>query len=239
VGKYDTFSGSESGFYGAWGVFPYLPSGNILVTNIDTALATPFEPISAGALFVITPTYKRACYLEGTVREDSLQIGNPPLLGVSIYLNGELINESDVINFPGEYAIGTVVQGVYQVTYEKDGYETVVLNEVALEPGVVAIRDVLMRRTITGINKRNINSKTFVYPNPNSGFITIKNENFINSKVNVTLTDLAGRTILEKVVISYSSNLKLDLDVPNGIYFLKINSGASLSENVKIQVSKF
>ncbi|MFZ4613431.1 MAG: T9SS type A sorting domain-containing protein, partial [Bacteroidia bacterium] len=95
------------------------------------------------------------------------------------------------------------------------------------------------RRTITGINKRNINSKTFVYPNPNSGFITIKNENFINSKVNVTLTDLAGRTILEKVVISDSSKLKLDLDVPNGIYFLKINSGASLFENIKIQVSKF
>ncbi len=239
VGKYDTFSGSESGFYGAWGVYPYLPSGNILVTNIDTTLATPFEPISAGALFVITPTYKRACYLEGTVREDSLQIGNPPLLGVSIYLNGELINQSDVINYPGEYAIGTVVQGVYQVTYAKDGYETVVLNEVALEPGVVTIRDVLMRRTVTGINKRNINSKTFVYPNPNSGFVTIKNENFINTKVNVSLTDLAGRTILEKVFIAESSNLKLDLDVPNGYYFLKINSGTTLSEILKIQVLKY
>jgi choice-of-anchor B domain-containing protein len=239
VGKYDTFSGSQSGFYGAWGVYPYLPSGNILVTNIDTALATPFEPISAGALFVITPTYKRACYLEGTVREDSLLIGNPPLLGVSIYLNGELINQSDVINFPGEYAVGTVVQGAYQVTYAKDGYETVVLDEVALVPGEVTIRDVLMRRLTTGINRRNIASKTFVFPNPNSGFITIKNENFINSKVNVTLTDLAGRTILEKVFISESSNLKLDLDVPNGNYFLKINSGTSLSENVKIQVLKF
>jgi len=210
-----------------------------LVTNIDTALSTPFEPISAGALFVITPTYKRACYLEGTVREDSSLIGNPPLVGVNIYLNGELINQSDVINLPGEYAVGTVVQGLYQVTYSKDGYETVVLDEVALEPGIVTIRNVLLRRIITGINKRNIVSKTSVFPNPNSGFINIRNENFINNKINIALTDLAGRTILEKVIIPESSTFKIDLDVPNGIYFLKINSGVSISENIKVQISKF
>jgi choice-of-anchor B domain-containing protein len=239
VGKYDTFSGSESGFYGAWGVYPYLPSGNILVTNIDTALATPFEPISAGALFVITPTYKRACYLEGTVREDSTEINFPPLVGVNIYLNGVLIDQSDVINFPGEYAIGTVVQGSYQVTYAKDGYETVVLDEVALVPGEVTIRDVLMRRITTGVNRRNIASKTTVFPNPNQGFLTIKNQNFSSQNVNIQLLDVAGRIILDKFFVAGSSSLKLDLEVPNGIYFLKIVSGSNLSENVKIQVAKF
>ena len=161
------------------------------------------------------------------------------MVGVDIYLNGELINQSDVINFPGEYAVGTVVQGSYQVTYSKDGYETVVLDEVALDPGIVTIRDVLMKRIITGINKRNVVAKTTIFPNPNSGFINIRNANFINTKINIKLTDLAGRTVLENVLEPESSTFKLDLDVPNGMYFLKINSAISVSENIKIQVSKF
>jgi len=38
VGYYDTWSGSSGGFNGAWGVYPYLPSGNILVSDITSGL---------------------------------------------------------------------------------------------------------------------------------------------------------------------------------------------------------
>lgn len=38
VASYDTWPGASGGFNGAWGVFPFLPSGNILILDISTGL---------------------------------------------------------------------------------------------------------------------------------------------------------------------------------------------------------
>jgi choice-of-anchor B domain-containing protein len=38
VGFYDTWAGSSGGYNGAWGVYPYLPSGHVLVSDIETGL---------------------------------------------------------------------------------------------------------------------------------------------------------------------------------------------------------
>ncbi len=38
AGYYDTYLGSGSGFQGAWGAYPFQPSGNIYVSDIDTGL---------------------------------------------------------------------------------------------------------------------------------------------------------------------------------------------------------
>ena len=38
VASYDTWPGASGGFNGAWGVYPFLPSGNILVNDISTGL---------------------------------------------------------------------------------------------------------------------------------------------------------------------------------------------------------
>ncbi|MBL7827816.1 MAG: choice-of-anchor B family protein, partial [Saprospiraceae bacterium] len=63
VANYDTYGGSGSGYNGCWGVYPYFPSGNIIASNIN-GTATGF-----GEMWVITPTYKRACYLEGKITD--------------------------------------------------------------------------------------------------------------------------------------------------------------------------
>ena len=38
VASYDTWSGGSGGFNGAWGVYPFLPSGNVLINDISTGL---------------------------------------------------------------------------------------------------------------------------------------------------------------------------------------------------------
>lgn len=38
VGQYDTYPGTSGTYEGAWGVYPYLPSGNIIVSDISTGL---------------------------------------------------------------------------------------------------------------------------------------------------------------------------------------------------------
>ena len=56
--SYDTYTqGSGNGFNGCWGVYPFLPSGTIVASDIDNGL------------FVLQPTYVRGCYLEGTITD--------------------------------------------------------------------------------------------------------------------------------------------------------------------------
>jgi choice-of-anchor B domain-containing protein len=38
AGQYDTYPGGSSGYNGAWGCYPYLPSGNTLISDIQTGL---------------------------------------------------------------------------------------------------------------------------------------------------------------------------------------------------------
>jgi choice-of-anchor B domain-containing protein len=57
VGNFDTFLGGDGGFNGAWGLYPFLPSGIVLVSDIDNGL------------FVLDANYVKACWLEGKVTD--------------------------------------------------------------------------------------------------------------------------------------------------------------------------
>ncbi|MGB1205093.1 MAG: choice-of-anchor B family protein [Chitinophagales bacterium] len=115
VGNYDTspnFSGG--GFNGCWGVYPYLPSGNLLATDIEEGL------------YVLTPTYQGACFLQGNITD-----GNT---GAAISNANITINENSSGNttseFGGSYLTGVADAGTYTVTIEKAGYysQTVAVN---------------------------------------------------------------------------------------------------------------
>jgi choice-of-anchor B domain-containing protein len=127
VGWYDTFNGSGNGFEGDWGVYPYFPSGTIVVSNIDEGL------------YVFSPTYVRACYLEGNVYDS---LCGTPLQGVTITIS--TVNVTETSSITGDYATGTPVPGTYTVTYTKPGYTTVVMNNVVFAPGQVNLFNVAM-----------------------------------------------------------------------------------------------
>jgi choice-of-anchor B domain-containing protein len=127
VAKYDFSTFEGDGFNGCWGVYPYLPSGNILASDIETGL------------WVFSPTYVRACYLEGIVY-DSLCA--EPLEGVTVTIVGR--DSSELSGFDGVYKTGTAFPGTYTVTFSKPGYDTVTLTDVALENGVTTSFEVHM-----------------------------------------------------------------------------------------------
>jgi hypothetical protein len=127
VGWYDTYVGSGTGFEGDWGVYPYFNSGTIVCSNIDEGL------------FVFSPTYVRACYLEGMVYDS---LCGTPLTGVTVTVSSVNLTEQTDIN--GDYATGTPTPGTYTVTYSKPGYQTVVYNNVTFAPGQVNLFNVAM-----------------------------------------------------------------------------------------------
>ncbi len=128
VGHYDTYpSGSGNGFNGCWGVYPFLPSGTIVASDIDNGL------------FVFTPTYVRGCYLEGTVSDSiSLSLLNGAQIEI---LSTSIIKSSDVA---GEFRTGTAVAGSYDIRVSRPGYFTKIITNVQLTNGVLTSLNILL-----------------------------------------------------------------------------------------------
>src|SRR6185503_12900210 len=92
-GVYDTEPGESGGEYGGtWGVYPYLPSGNIIASDMSDAGA------AGGKLSVLTPSYISACWLQGTVTDS---VTSAPLNSVHVEI--ETTQNSDYSDLSGVY----------------------------------------------------------------------------------------------------------------------------------------
>lgn len=112
VGNYDTYTNTGTGFNGAWGVYPFLPSGNILVSNINGVSSTN------GEMWVLTPTFQRGCYIEGLITDAST--GNP-LPGAKVELLSTSTTENT--NAFGTYKMGQLQSGTFNLQVTKAGYD--------------------------------------------------------------------------------------------------------------------
>jgi choice-of-anchor B domain-containing protein len=131
TGWYDNAPGiTGGGFVGCWGVYPFLPSGNIIATNIYGPNDT------GGELWVLTPSYKRACYLEGKITSAS---NGQPINGALVEILSSTIKEETIAT--GQYSLGRVNPGTVQVKVSKIGYNPVTTSAVLVE-GEVTILDV-------------------------------------------------------------------------------------------------
>lgn len=130
TGHFDTSPLSGAGFSGCWGVYPFLPSGLILATDIEEGL------------FVLQPDYKRGAYLEGIVTDIE---SNAPLKDVSVTFEQNTKEEFSQLN--GAYATGKEQSGSYIVTYSKPGYYTKKIQTNLLQ-GEVTTQNVSLLRDI-------------------------------------------------------------------------------------------
>lgn len=106
VASFDTWLNSDGGFDGAWGLYPYFPSGTILVSDIGNGL------------YVLTPNLVRACWLEGNVTEKGT---GTALNEVQVIIDIDQDNLG-VTNTDGRFESGIATAGTYDVTFTKPGY---------------------------------------------------------------------------------------------------------------------
>ncbi len=125
VGNYDTSPLSGNGFNGAWGVYPYFPSGNLIISDMELGL------------FVLAPNYQRGCYLNGTVTDAS---NSQVISGVLIEILSQ--NITDFTNGLGFYGNGILTPGNYDIIYSKAGYYTDTVFNLALSTSVITTQDV-------------------------------------------------------------------------------------------------
>ncbi|MBK8195368.1 MAG: carboxypeptidase regulatory-like domain-containing protein [Lewinellaceae bacterium] len=126
VGQFDTSPLSGNGFNGSWGNYPYLKSGNILVSDIENGL------------FVFTPTYVRACYLEGSVKDARTK---KPVVGAVVYILQGDQADMPVTSTQGNYQTGQALSGKFRVLIYHEDYRPG-LQTVQLKNGEVTMLNI-------------------------------------------------------------------------------------------------
>ncbi len=177
VGNYGTWLGAPGNFNGAWGLYPYLPSQTVLVTDITNGL------------YVLRPTFVRACWLEGIVTDS---ITGALLKDVRVVINSNQPN-FDLTDAFGRFETGQALNGVFDVEFTKPGYNEKTIS-LTLENGVLTEVEVelvpITTYVITGQTVRDADGQPL-----GGALVMAQNETFAFS----TNTDANGNFTLSGV----------------------------------------
>ncbi len=125
VGNFDTYIPANTGFNGAWGAYPYLPSGTVLVSDIGNGC------------YILEPNYVRACWLEGKVTDGT---NNTVINNVNVSIAASQPNLANT-DPNGEYKTGLATAGTYSVTFSHPAYESLTVP-AELDNGEITILNV-------------------------------------------------------------------------------------------------
>jgi len=211
---------SGSGYNGSWGAFPFLPSGNILASDIEEGLV------------ILDVDYVRASFLEGAVTDS---ITGDPLFNVNV----EILSTSYTSQtaFDGSYEFGFTISGTYDVQFTKDGYETKVISGVEITNGEVNELNVtLFEEGTIGISTVNLLERFDLYPNPFTSeivmdYLTIDE---VNEQLSVQVFNAIGNVVEMMNINTLEGKVSFGKELPAGIYFVKVTNGSQSSETKRI-----
>lgn len=126
IGRYDTYVVAGEEFGGAWGVYPYFSSGNLIVSNM-----------SPGKIYILAANFVSASYCFGTVRD---AVTGMVINGASIEFIAPPPAEKAITNNQGKYKSGYYTAGPTKVTCSKVGYMPQEVN-VQLIAGQIVVQD--------------------------------------------------------------------------------------------------
>lgn len=220
VGNYDTSPNYPGpGFHGSWGAFPFLPSGNVLASDIEEGL------------YILEPDYKRACYLEGNVTDGENGL---PVNAVQIEI---LLTEiSDETDFSGDYAFGTPTAGTYDIEFSHEDYNTLTVEDVSLENGVLTELDVELDKWYTGLGDVTGPAQFKFAPNPfiSSTELSYHLESEVAAGAKIQVYSTNGVLVDEIRLSEKEASVIIGHELIPGVYFLQLVNGRSVVKPVKI-----
>lgn len=212
VAHYDTSPMTGDGYNGAWGVYPFLPSGNILVSDMELGL------------FVLQPNFQRACYLEGTV-SDAVSLLAIPNATVTFLSNGQ----TEAGKLTGVYKTGIVTQGVQDVMFSAPGYQSKTVS-VNLVRAQVITENVELLPIGFGLDGEK-RSNTKIYPSIVKNELCIEQANV--NKLHLVINDVNGKLILDQYINSIKEKIDLT-NINSGVYIVQLFENEKLIQSEKI-----
>lgn len=216
VGNFDTSPFlSEGGFAGCWEVYPYFPSGTIIASDIEEGL------------FVLTPDYKKAGYLEGKVTNAATGF---PIQSARIEFIGN--NWFDFTNISGNYKTGIIGDGNYNVRVFANGCNTKIISNVNMQSGVINTLDVALNcPAFTSLADHQLD-KNFIMATPNifSNQTILKYElsPTLTNKAEFVVTDISGKHIHTFKPENLSGQIAFGENLDAGLYFITLKANEIL-----------
>lgn len=204
VGRYDTSPDYQGdGYNGAWGAYPYLPSGNVLVSDRQAGL------------YVMQVDYIDAVYLEGNVTDATDQTN---LADVKV----ELSFSTDWSDADGVYKTGTIDTGIFDITYSKFGYQ-VLEDTVHLQAGVTTIKDVELMPWPLTVSEDYLETIQ-ITQNLGSGKVDILLPSALEETLIFTLYDIEGRLLMNNRIEAGDLEIGLNVENLSGMFILNVQN---------------
>jgi len=223
VGYYDTSPNySGNGFNGCWGAYPFLPSGNILATDIQEGL------------YVLGFNFARASFVEGVVK-DSLT--GDPLFNVIVEVLGTDIVTQTI--FDGSFGIASLISGEYDLRFSRFLYQEKIIENVLFVQGEITMLEVELAKddlSVSILEVKNENEFS-VFPNPSSGHFNLNfnNSAHFRNTFTIRITNNSGMRVFETQNIQPSSNgITFGSDLLPGVYLLEITDSTGIVHTQKI-----
>ena len=132
VAYYDSYSGSGNGFDGCWGTYPFLPSGNIISSDINSG------PNGGGRLLVYQRDFQQASFIQGNVTDGNTGLS---ISSATVQIVNSSYNTST--NLFGNYDLASLEDGNVQVQFSAPGYIPVILNVNLISGNIITLNAVL------------------------------------------------------------------------------------------------
>ena len=174
VANYDSYAGSGDGFDGCWGTYPFLPSGNIISSDINS------NNSNNARLLVYSRDFQQASYLDGNVSDITNSL---PIASANIKILNTLSLISTSSDISGNYSSGIASTGNYDIVFSAAGYLSDTLN-TNLSSGIITTVDIQLQPLVSfntsgivvDINGNGIeNADVLIYNNDNTFTVTTDN----------------------------------------------------------------
>lgn len=210
---------SEEGFAGAWDVYPFFPSGTIIVSDVEEGL------------FVLSPSYKKAAYLEGNIY--NLTSGFPADNARIEILGNDWFDFSDL---NGNYKTGIAQSGTYNIRIFKAGCQTKIIAGIVLQnDSLTILNDTLDCSFPTSVKEFEEKNKILTLPTvfQQETLIKYQLQSDALEQAQILITDLQGKLIAQFPIQDQNGIIQLGNDWALGTYLVSF-SNKSIHKTLKI-----
>lgn len=220
VASYQTCRGGTRGqFDGAWGIYPYLPSGIILVSDMNTGL------------HILRPHLLKASYIRGTITD----VHGEPIFNASIRFTDD--KSCTYSEMDGSFRTGSTTEGLREIEVSAYGYHSVSMD-VDMRSGHTATRNIILEKIDDSSLSQLMETYVRAYPNPfyEDRLLNVDYsfEGGIDNRAYLEVMDMAGRPLYHQDLYSSQGIVIIGKELPRGTYLLRVVNGTRYSRVIKI-----